>query len=122
MQITLFAQKKQTKEGRTFYRYLTTLKRKAGENGETEDVMMEVKFHESCGKPEGAACPLNIIVDKRMCNFNSKLEKYMVALEDEDGNPTGEKEEREATKNVLWIKAWEEGPEYVDHSMDDFIE
>ena len=122
MQITLFAERQQTKEGRTFYRYLTTLKRVNKETGETEDVMMEVKFHEACGKPDGANCPMYINIDKRMCNFNSKMEKYTVAIQDDDGNDTGEREERESLKNVLWVKAWEEGPEYVDHSMDDFIE
>lgn len=120
MQFAIFAQKKVTKEGKQFYRYLTTLKRKVEGQEQPEEVVMEVKFTEAAGKPDGSLCPMNIVVDKRMATFSSRQEKYTVKVEDEDGNKHDE--ERVATKNLLWVKAWEEGEEYVDHSMDDFIE
>ena len=100
MEITIFAKKKQTKTGKVFFTYLTTLKKKDG----TED-KMEVKFREECGTP--AAFPVNIIVDKGDCNVSKKLRNR------ED---TGEVYET----RTLWITKWTEGTPYVDTSLDDY--
>ena len=103
MQITIFAKKRNTKEGKVFYTYLTKLMKKDG-----SETTASVKFREECGSPKSDHCPMNIIVEKTDCNFSSK------ATTDEE---TGEIR----TSNTLWINAWREGDPYVDHSMDDFV-
>lgn len=100
MEITVFAKKKQTKQGKTFFTYLTTLKKKDG----TED-KMEVKFRDECGVPE--KFPVNIIVNKDQCNISKKMKNR------ED---TGEIFE----VKTLWITAWSAGSEYVDTSLDEY--
>lgn len=101
MQITVFAKKRTTKEGKTFYTYLTTLTKK---NGETQTV--GVKFREDCGAPKSFPC--NIVVEKGNCNLSTK--SY--------ANPdTGV----QYTNNTLWISAWTNGTDYVDTSMDEFM-
>lgn len=102
MEITIYAKKKETKEGKKFYAFLTTLKRKDG----TEQTMA-VKFREDCGSPKGTDCPMNIIVDKKNANVSTR------EYERED---TGEK----ATAYTLWVNDWKEGAPFVDTSLDDF--
>lgn len=102
MEISIFAKKRQTKDGRPFYIYLTTLHRKDG-----TEVKAQAKFSTECDPPKPESCPCNIIVDKENCNFSSKT----VLIE-----ATGELVDR----SILWIKQWANGSEYVDHSMDDF--
>ena len=112
MKLTIFSKKLTSKDGRTFYRYITTLKRKA-EDGSIEEVTTSVKFREECGAPKGDACPMNIIVDKEDCNYREKVETY----HDQDG------EEQAYLNKTLWISGWTESPEkYVDTSMDQFVE
>ena len=105
MQLTIFAKKKTTKEGKAFFTYFTTLKKKDG-----TELTTEVKFRESCGSPSGDSCPMNIEVDKSDCNFTEKPVTYTT----QDG------EEKDAISRKLWIANWIEGEPYVDHSMDDF--
>ena len=112
MKLTIFAKKLVTKEGKTYYRYISTLKRMA-ENGEVEEISTQVKFKEECGAPKGESCPMNIILDKKDANFRSKIETYV-------DKETGE--EKDYLKKTLWISKWEEGEPYVDTSMDEFIE
>ena len=100
MEITVFAKKKQTKTGKVFFTYLTTLTKKDG----TED-KMEVKFREVCGTPDHF--PINIVVEKGDCNIAKKLRNR------ED---TGEVFEI----RTLWINAWTEGSPYVDTSLDEY--
>ena len=111
MQIPIFAKKKVTKEGKIFYRYITTLKRRT-EDGDVEEVTTEVKFKEDCGAPKGEECPVNILVEKKDCNYREKIDTYT----DEDGV------EKDYLKKVLWVSSWNLGEPYVDTSMDDFIE
>ena len=112
MQLTIFAKKLTSQDGRTYYKYLTTLKRKV-EGGELEDVTTVVKFREDCGAPKGDQCPINIIVEKTDCNYREKLERYT----DDAG------EEQVYNSKVLWISNWSPSPEkYVDTSMDQFVE
>jgi hypothetical protein len=104
MELTIFAKYRTTSEGKGFYSYLTKLRKKDGEM-----YTVGVKFREICGAPKGDKCPCNIIVDKHDANLST----YKYVRED-----TGEEMEG---KN-LWITAWEEGSEYVDHSLDDFVD
>ena len=103
MQITIFAKKRNTKEGKVFFTYLTKLTKKDG-----SEITSTVKFRDECGNPKPDKCPMNLIVEKTDCNFSSK------ASTDEE---TGEIR----TSNTLWINNWKEGEPYVDHSMDDFV-
>lgn len=104
MELTVFAKKRVTREGKTFYNYLSTVT-KAG-----EELTVQLKFRESCGQPKAENCPCNIIVDKKDANFTAKV----IHVKDEE---TGE--EKEYSKNTIWISDWKAGSEYVDHSMDD---
>lgn len=101
-EITIFAKKAQTADGRVFYKYLTRLTRKDG----GEDVV-EVKFTESAGAPLSNSCPCNILVDKNNVNMTNR---------DFVDNKTGEI--RIAKR--MWVSDWEVGSEYIDHSMDEY--
>lgn len=107
MKVTIFAQKKKTKEGREFYTYLASIKKKDG----SED-KLEAKFREECGAPDPKKCPVIIEVDKTSgSNISEKKEKYT----DEIG------EEKEVTRRRFWIAAWSESDEkYVDTSLDEY--
>jgi hypothetical protein len=107
MKLTIFAKKLTSKEGRPFYKYLTTLTKKDG-----DEVTCTVKFREDAGAPKGEECPMNILVDKTDCNYREKQQTY----EDKDGN------EEEFTSKTLWISAWTKGEPYVDTSMDEFVD
>ena len=103
MQLTIFAKKGTSKEGKNFIIYLGRLvNRNTG-----EEVNVRVKFREDCGQPKGDLCPMNIIVNKEDANMVTST--YVV----ED---TGE----ERTRRTLWVSKWYEGPAYVDHSLDDY--
>ena len=103
MEISIFAKKRQTKDGRTFYTYLSTLTKKDG-----TEIPCSVKFNqETAPAPKPENCPCNIIVDKENCNLSSK--KYF----------------RESTGEILdthtlWINQYAAGGEWIDHSMDEF--
>lgn len=102
MQITVFAKKRHTEEGKTFFSYLSKLVKKDG-----TEVTTAVKFREDCGQPRGESCPCNIIVEKGDCNFSTKC-------------ITNEETGEIITSNTLWVNRWEMGDPYIDHSMDDF--
>ena len=102
MEITIFAKKRTSNDGKTFYSYLTTLIRKDG-----SDQTVSVRFREEAGKPKPENCPMNIVIDKGDANISKK--KYV--RED-----TGE----EAFSYNLWVTAWKEGTPYVDTSLDEF--
>lgn len=101
MNITVFAKKRTTADGRKFYSYLSTLTKKSG-----EQVVASVRFKEECGAPKAEECPINIVVNKQDCNFSKR--KY--------AKPDG----TEVDTYTLWINNWANGEPYVDHSMDDF--
>lgn len=102
MEIAVFAKKGNTKEGKTFYRYLSTLKRK-----DNSEQLVAVKFREDCGQPKAEKCPMNIKFEKKDGNLSKR--EYL-------DEATGEV--REAF--TLWISKWSEGKPYEDHSLDDF--
>lgn len=102
MEITIYAKKRTTHEGKTFYTYLSKLKRKDGtEQG------VSVKFRDDAGAPKPENCPMNVKFDKGHAN----LSKHEFARED-----TGEV----GVSYTLWISRWEQGTPFVDHSLDDF--
>lgn len=101
MEISIFAKKRQTREGRTFYTYLSTLTKKDG-----SAIPCSVRFQKG-QEPKPELCPCNIIVNKTDCNLSSK--KFF-------REETGEFFD----SHTLWVNAYKysETP-YEDHSMDD---
>lgn len=103
MKVTLFCQKRATKEGKTFYNYLGRIAKKSG-----EEMSVQVKFKEEAGQPKPDKCPCIIQVVKNTANLSRK--KYGEA---EDGTPL--------YSYKLWVSEWTMTDEkYVDHSLDDF--
>ena len=102
MEITIYAKKRNTADGKKFYSYLSTLIRKDG----TKQTV-SVKFRDDAGSPKPEHCPMNIKFDKGNANMTTK------EFTRED---TGET----AVSYTLWISAWEPGAPFVDHSLDDF--
>lgn len=103
MNITVFAKKKTTKEGKPFFTYIARLEKKDGSGS----ITAAVKFPEDIVKPKPDECPMNIIVEKTDMNLSSK-------------NHTDEESGEVFTSYTLWVKKYEKGEPYVDHSLDDF--
>lgn len=99
----IFAKKKTTKEGKIFHTYLTTLKKKTG-----EEIIAQVKFRDICGSPDPEKCPINIVFDRAKANMSVR----QFTRED-----TGDI----AEQYVMWVSEWKEGEPYKDKSMDEFI-
>lgn len=102
MELTIFAKKRNTKEGKTFYSYISTLTKKDGTSQ-----TVGVKFRDECGEPKPDNCPCNIVVEKRDANLSRK---------DFIREDTGEV----AESLTLWVKDWKTGSAYVDTSLDDY--
>ena len=102
MEITIFAKKREAKDGRKFTSYLATLTKKDGEKQ-----TVAVKFREEGGKPDAKDCPMNIVADKK--NLNMAERNYV-------DPETGEVR----ISYTLWVSEWKQGTPYVDHSMDDY--
>lgn len=102
MEITIYAKKRNSADGKMFYSYLSTLTRKDG----TKQTV-SVKFRDEAGNPKPEKCPMNVKFDKGNANMSTK------EFTRED---TGEV----ATSYTLWVSAWELGTPFVDHSLDDF--
>ena len=102
MEIAIFAKKRTSNDGKTFYSYLTTLPRKDG----TEQTLT-VRFREEAGKPKPENCPMNIVMEKGDVNISKKQ------FTREDTGETG-------FSYNLWVSAWKEGSLYVDNSLDEF--
>ncbi len=101
MEISIFAKRRQTQDGRQFFQYLTTLPRRDG-----TDETMRVCFRD-CDPPSPTTCPRNITIEKRTSNIS--VRRY-----------TDPRTEEIKSGKTLWLSAWGEGSEYVDHSMDDY--
>lgn len=105
MELTIFAKKRNTKDGKkVFYNYITTLTRKDGTTLTTA-----VKFRQDCGQPKGEDCPMVIRVNKSDAN--------LVTVEYPDPD-TGEALESKR----LWVSKWEFIGAYVDTSLDEFAD
>lgn len=105
MEITIYAKKRTTRDGKkTFFSYLTTLKKKDG-----SPCTCAVKFAQPAENPDPLDCPINILVDRKDCNMS--VEPY-----------TNERTGQIQNSYRLWIKNYTVGSPYVDHSMDDFMD
>ena len=104
MQIAIFAKKRTTKEGKTFYQFLTTLTR---HDGTTETMRVAFRDVDGNAQPKPETCPRNIVVERD--NANIATTRYT-------DNETGEVKQRK----TLWVTHWEPGEEYVDHSLDEY--
>lgn len=104
MEITIFAKKRNTKEGKIFYQFLTTLTRK---DGTTETMRVAFRDVDGNTQPKPDSCPRNIQVERNDAN---------VAISSYTDRETGEIKARK----TLWICAWRDGTPYVDHSLDDY--
>lgn len=102
MEITIFAKKRTSSEGKSFFSYLSTLTRKDG----TKQTV-SVKFRDDCGNPKPEQCPMNVKFDKGNANISTR------EFVREDTGEVG-------TSYTLWVSAWEPGAPFVDHSLDDF--
>lgn len=101
MQITIYAKKRQSKDGRNFYTYLTTLPKKDG----TEETI-GVKFTDEAGAPRPENCPMNLVIDRSNANVGKR-------------NYTNEDGEICVSK-TMWVKKWMQGDPYVDTSLDEY--
>ena len=101
MLLTIFAKKRNTKDGKPFATYLTTLTKKTGEL-----IVVQVRFGAGCPQINSVDCPMNIEVDKKDCNYSEK--------EINAGEET-------KISRTLWVKNYEvaEIP-FEDRSMDAF--
>lgn len=102
MEITVYAKKRTTTEGKAFWSYISRLTRK---DGTVQAV--SVKFRDEAGNPKPENCPMNIKFDKRDANISTR------DFVREDTGETG-------TSYTLWVSRWEQGIPFVDHSLDDF--
>ena len=102
MQLTIFAKKRKTKDGRTFTAYVTKLTKTDGTT-----VTAGVKFREDCGAPKSENCPCVIEINKREANLSTST----YVRED-----TGEI----AKSHTLCVSAWEMVGPWVDTSLDDY--
>ena len=101
MKITVYAKKRSTKDGKTFYTYISKLPKKDGST-----VTASVMFPED-NKPKPDACPCNIEFKHENANLDRKTD---VA---EDGNVY--------ERNTLWLKKFEFSAEkFVDTSLNEF--
>lgn len=104
MIITVFRKKITPKNGsKSFNKYVTVLTDKDGNT-----YYCDVKFRESVTKPQEFPC--NVEIDKSHANFTSR--KQIVT--DSDGN------DKEYTRNTLWINEIANITPYIDHSLDNF--
>lgn len=106
MECLIFAKKRTTREGKTFYVYLTELTNKS--SGEILK-NVQVKFKEGVKRIEPTECPCYAEVQKEGSNLSTKIYKR------ED---TGE----DAIRYTLWVSGYKLIPNktFVDHSLDDF--
>ena len=113
MQLNIFCKKGTTAEGRYFPIYLSTIVKRDG-----TQTSVNVKFRESCGKPDPEDCPCTIEVDKENANLVTRPiiveeDGVKVVLTNDDGEPK--------MRNTLWVSEWRMIGRYIDHSLDDYI-
>lgn len=111
MKIDLFAkhrtgESQNTGEKYDFYNYTARLTKKDG-----EVIAVTVKFAD-CDPPKGKNCPCTLVIPKKSANL---VVDHYDRL-DNEGNVT-----EVCTKYILWVKEYTV-EEYVDHSLDDFVD
>lgn len=102
MKITVYAKNHKTHDGRSFATYVTRLVKKDG-----SEVSTALKFNN--GTPIPGTFPCNLIIEKDDANYTERVKTY-----EKDG------ETKEYTERTLWVKKWEMGEPFEDHSLDDF--
>lgn len=110
MKITIYAKKRTTSEGKTFYNYLSKLTKKNG-----EELPITVHFKMSAGMPDPNACPCVIEFSKKDANLSKKERAYA-----KTDVVTGEVTEGIHIDNQLWLSNWNMIGEAEDHSLDEF--
>lgn len=111
MNITVYAKKRQSKDQRIFYTYLTTLTNKTT----GEKIHAQVKFRADCNTVRPEECPCNIVIDKGDGNLSEKR-----FTRQEVDELTGEIRTIESSRYELWVSAWTPGEAFEDHSLDDY--
>lgn len=102
MKITVFAKERTGKDNNKFLTYLSKLIKKSG-----EEVTVQLKFSEECGRIKKENCPCIIEVDTSDCSYS---ERKVI------------KDDREITNRVLWINKYTKTDEvFVDTSADVFM-
>lgn len=104
MEIAIFAKKRNTRDGKVFHQFLTTLTRN---DGTTETMRVAFRNIDDNAMPKPESCPRNIRFEKADAN---------IAVSSYTDNDTGEIKQRK----TLWVSKWEPGQPYVDHSLDDY--
>ena len=102
IELTIFAKRRTSKDGKPFTGYLSTLTRKDG----TKQTV-GVRFRQECGAPDAADCP---------CIIETERQHLNLARRDFVNDKTGEV----MTGLTLWVSSWHMGRDYEDHSMDEF--
>lgn len=102
MKITVFAKERTGKDNNKFLTYLSKLIKKSG-----EEVTVQLKFSEECGRIKKENCPCIIEVDTSDCSYS---ERKIV------------KDDREIINRVLWINKYTKTDEvFVDTSASCFV-
>ena len=102
MKITVFAKERTGKDNNKFLSYLSKLTKNTG-----EEVTVQLKFSEECGRIKKENCPCIIEVDTSDCSYS---ERKVV------------KDDREIINRVLWINEYTKTDEvFVDTSADVFM-
>lgn len=102
MKITVFAKERTGKDNNKFLTYLSKLVKKSG-----EEVTVQLKFSEECGRIKKENCPCIIEVDTSDCSYS---ERKVV------------KDDREIINRVLWINKYTKTEDvFVDTSASCFM-
>lgn len=102
MKITVFAKERKGKDNNSFISYLSKLTKTTG-----EEVTVQLKFSEECGKIKKENCPCIIEVNTSDCSYS---ERKVI------------KDDREIINRVLWINKYNKTDEkFVDTSASCFV-
>ena len=109
MKVNVFCKKGQSRDGRYFPIYLSTLTKKNG-----EETRVSLKFRETCGAPDPKECPCVIEIDKANANLVTKP-----IILDDGTYLTDESGEIKYSK-TMWVSDWTLIGPYIDTSLDDY--
>lgn len=102
MKITVFAKERKGNDNNTFVSYLSKLTKKTG-----EEVTVQLKFSEECGRIKKENCPCIIEAEPCDCSYS---ERKVI------------KDDREVINRVLWINKYTKTDEvFIDTSANVFI-
>lgn len=102
MKITVFCKERNGKDNNKFLSYISKLTKKTG-----EEVTVQLKFSEECGKIKKDSCPCIIDVEVSDCSYS---ERKVI------------KDDREIINRVLWINKYTKTDDvFVDTSASCFM-